>query len=71
MDGSRTCVIWNLDSKNTASLMDLLCTLNNEGTTVILITHDLEVARMSARRISLKDGSVESDSAEVVGDMND
>jgi putative ABC transport system ATP-binding protein len=52
----------NLDSKNTDSLMELLATLNSEGTTVILITHDPEVAAMSKRQIVLKDGRVEGDS---------
>ena len=52
----------NLDSENTASLMKLFATLNEEGTTVILITHDLEVADSATRRITLKDGQVEYDS---------
>ena len=52
----------NVDSRNTASLMELLGELNSEGTTVILITHDLEVAAMSTRQVTLKDGSIEDDS---------
>tara|TARA_B100000745_G_scaffold249167_1_gene171207 strand:- start:1388 stop:2092 length:705 start_codon:yes stop_codon:yes gene_type:complete len=51
----------NLDSENTASLMELLTTLNEEGTTVILITHDLEVAESAQRKITLRDGRVDSD----------
>ena len=51
----------NLDSENTASMMTLLTTLNQEGTTVILITHDLEVAESARRKITLKDGFVDSD----------
>ena len=51
----------NLDSENTASLMALLTTLNEGGTTVILITHDLEVAKSAQRRITLRDGRVDSD----------
>ena len=51
----------NLDSENTASMMTLLTTLNQEGTTVILITHDLEVAESDRRKITLKDGFVASD----------
>ena len=51
----------NLDSENTASLMALLTTLNEDGTTVILITHDLEVAKSAQRRITLRDGRVDSD----------
>ncbi len=52
----------NLDSENTESLMKLFTTLNEEGTTVIFITHDLEVAASATRRITLKDGRVEYDS---------
>jgi len=51
----------NLDSENTASLMALLTTLNEDGTTVILITHDLEVAKSAQRKITLRDGRVVSD----------
>ena len=57
----------NLDSRNTALLMELLTDLNNEGTTLILITHDFEIASMSARQITLSDGCVEADSAGLSG----
>ena len=43
--------------------MELLTGLNDEGTTVILITHDPEVAENARRQIALKDGHVESDSS--------
>jgi len=51
----------NLDSENTASLMELFSILNEEGTTVILITHDLEVAESAQRKITLRDGRIHSD----------
>ena len=51
----------NVDSHNTASLMKLFSGLNDEGGTVILITHDLGVAEMSTRRVTLKDGRMEID----------
>ena len=51
----------NLDSKNTTSLMNLFFDLNNDGTTVILITHDTEVAAVSKRNLTLVDGKVQSD----------
>ncbi len=51
----------NLDSKNTTSLMNLFFDLNNDGTTVILITHDSEVAAVSKRNLTLVDGKVQSD----------
>jgi putative ABC transport system ATP-binding protein len=60
----------NLDSRNTDSIMELLGNLNLEGTTVILITHDLDVAKMSNRQVVLKDGRVESDTDSSHGDNN-
>lgn len=61
----------NVDSRTTISLMELLTGLNNEGTTLILITHDLELAKMSARQLALKDGRIETDSYNFVEDVND
>ena len=52
----------NLDSENTLSLMRLFSNLNEEGTTVILITHDLEVSESAQRKITLRDGRIYSDS---------
>ena len=52
----------NLDSYNTQAIMYLLKQLNDDGATVILITHDHDVASHSARQLMLKDGRVESDS---------
>ncbi len=60
----------NLDSKATASLMELLASLNNEGTTIILITHDPEVARVCTRQLTLRDGHIDSDSAIGFGKSN-
>tara|TARA_B100001750_G_C15446971_1_gene566748 strand:+ start:9 stop:779 length:771 start_codon:yes stop_codon:yes gene_type:complete len=61
----------NVDSKTTDSLMELLTGLNDEGTTLILITHDLEIAKMAGRQIILKDGRIESDSADLSEDINE
>ena len=61
----------NLDSRNSASLMELLSGLNAEGTTVILITHNHEVAEMSNRQVTLKDGYIETDSGAVSGNRDD
>jgi putative ABC transport system ATP-binding protein len=52
----------NLDSKSTESLMKLFVELNQSGTTIVLITHDLEVSRSLPRCVTIKDGLVESDS---------
>lgn len=51
----------NVDSGNTAALMELFSRLNDDGTTVILITHDTGVAGMSSRQITLSDGRIEAD----------
>ena len=60
----------NLDSRNTDSIMELLRNLNHDGTTVILITHDLDVAKMSNRQVVLKDGRVESDTKSPDGETS-
>lgn len=51
----------NLDSKSGEAVMKIFETLNDEGHTVILITHDKEIAGHAKRIISIKDGRVESD----------
>ena len=40
--------------------------LHNEGRTVILITHDNDIAAQAKRVIKIKDGKVESDSGQIV-----
>ena len=50
-----------LDSKTGAAVIDLLKELNKEGRTIILITHDLEIAASAPRRVFLRDGKVERD----------
>ncbi len=52
----------NLDSVSTATLLDLLGSLNDLGLTVIVITHDPSVAARARRTISMLDGRVVSDS---------
>ncbi|MCR9197607.1 MAG: ABC transporter ATP-binding protein [Planctomycetaceae bacterium] len=51
----------NLDSKTTDEVLDLFETLNNDGKTIIMITHEDEVAARSKRVIRLRDGLIESD----------
>jgi len=50
-----------LDKKSGAELMDLLAELNAEGHTVIIVTHDPDVARKAPRIIEISDGSIVSD----------
>ncbi|UJX47944.1 ABC transporter permease [Xanthobacter sp. YC-JY1] len=51
-----------LDSASGAAVMDLLKSLAEEGHTVILITHDPEVARRARRIVEIRDGQIVSDS---------
>lgn len=53
----------NLDSNSTKEIMGILRDLHAEGRTVILITHDNEIAAQADRVIKIKDGRVESDSS--------
>lgn len=50
-----------LDSTTTDSVMDLLKTINDEGMTVFVITHEEEVAEQTGRIVRLKDGVIISD----------
>ena len=50
-----------LDSKTSEDIMTLLHKLNASGQTVIIITHDPEVAQSAQRVITLKDGEILSD----------
>ena len=52
----------NLDSRTSGDILDLLRTLNEEGSTIIVITHDRELAATLPRRITLVDGLVVEDS---------
>ncbi len=51
----------NLDSKSTDSVMALLGELHAEGTTIVVITHDNDVAASLPRQISVRDGRIEHD----------
>ncbi|PZG30549.1 ABC transporter ATP-binding protein [Spongiactinospora gelatinilytica] len=53
----------NLDSASGAAVMDLLRGLHAAGTTVVIITHDREIAAALPRRIQMRDGRMISDSA--------
>lgn len=51
----------NLDSKNAYEIMDFIQKINNEGNTVIMITHERDIASYAKRIIKIKDGLIESD----------
>jgi putative ABC transport system ATP-binding protein len=51
----------NLDSATGASILELLRELYDEGTTIVVITHDHEVAAAMERRVEIKDGRIIGD----------
>ena len=51
----------NLDTKTGEEVMNLFQELNDQGQTIILITHEDDIARQSKRIINIKDGLIESD----------
>ncbi|OGK53183.1 macrolide ABC transporter ATP-binding protein [Candidatus Roizmanbacteria bacterium RIFCSPLOWO2_01_FULL_45_11] len=48
----------NLDSKTGAEIMDIFDTLNKEGKTIIMVTHEKSIARHAKRIIHIQDGRV-------------
>ena len=51
----------NLDSKTSYEIMDILTKIHNDGNTVILVTHEEDIANYARRVIRLKDGIIASD----------
>jgi putative ABC transport system ATP-binding protein len=51
----------NLDSATGAAILELLGELHDEGTTIVVITHDQEVAAAMQRRIEIRDGRIIGD----------
>ena len=53
-----------LDTKTGEQIMELLMELNAEGKTIIMVTHEPEIAAYAKRQIVIRDGVISSDSAE-------
>jgi len=51
----------NLDSKSGTEIMNLLRELNDQGNTIILVTHELDIAKGTKRRIEMLDGKIVKD----------
>jgi len=54
----------NLDSKTTDTMMSLFETLHERGHTLVIVTHESDIAERCKRRITLRDGVVEYDTRE-------
>ena len=51
----------NLDSKTSHEIMEILDIIHSSGNTVILVTHEQDIAAFAQRNVRLKDGVIESD----------
>jgi putative ABC transport system ATP-binding protein len=52
----------NLDSKTSIDIMKLFAKIHNNGNTIIVVTHEEDIAKHARRIIRLRDGQIESDS---------
>ena len=59
-----------LDTKTGSQIMELLVELNEEGKTIIMVTHEPEIAAYAKRQIVIRDGVISSDSARLEGREN-
>lgn len=51
----------NLDSQSSVEIMEIFCRLNREGNTVIIVTHERDIAEFTNRIITFKDGHIIKD----------
>jgi putative ABC transport system ATP-binding protein len=51
----------NLDTRTTVEVIEMLQALNREGLTIVMVTHEPEIARAASRIVVLRDGLVRSD----------
>ncbi|MEX2784710.1 ABC transporter ATP-binding protein [Streptococcus sp. H49] len=55
-----------LDTKTGQQIMELLTELNQEGKTIIMVTHEPEIAEFAGRRIVIRDGEISTDTTDSV-----
>jgi putative ABC transport system ATP-binding protein len=55
----------NLDSKTSNEIMDIFGAIQSGGNTVVLVTHEVDIANYAHRIIRLRDGLIESDRTKV------
>ncbi len=53
----------NLDSRTSVEIMELFTELNRRGQTILMVTHEEEIAAHASRLIRMRDGKIEHDSA--------
>ncbi len=51
----------NLDTKTSVEIMDLFCKIHDQGNTVVLVTHEEDIAKFTKRVVRIRDGMVETD----------
>jgi len=52
----------NLDSRTSIEIMDVFQKLNDQGITIVMVTHELDIAHYTKRNVVMRDGVIVSDS---------
>ncbi len=58
-----------LDSKTSKEILQIMQDLNESGHTIILITHDLAIAKQAKRMVCIQDGQLQEDGGELIGNI--
>src|SRR5205085_9504346 len=53
----------NLDSQTSIEIMGVFQSLNRQGITIVMVTHELDIARYTRRNVVMRDGQVVTDTA--------